>query len=155
VADITIEVTSPGTLTTWGESSWGSASWGQISGLNADQASANITIDSSVDLSTNLLNITTDSVSFIISGSVDLFTNLLIWLNYEVRPPANSKYIFLFEDGETYEGKLYISETHDNPTLTDNLIGEHIKAHLNWVIEKETIPNTTEVKNFLNQYSLC
>jgi hypothetical protein len=65
------------------------------------------------------------------------------------------KFTLLFEDGETYEGKLYISETHDNPTLTDNLIGEHIKAHLNWVIEKETIPNTTEVKNFLNQYSLC
>jgi hypothetical protein len=29
-----------------------------------------------------------------------LFTNLLIWFKYEVKPPANSKYIFLFEDGE-------------------------------------------------------
>ena len=77
MADITVEVTSPGTLTTWGQSSWGSSAWGQISGLSADQASADITIDSSVDLSTNLLNITTDSVSFIITGSVDLSTNLL------------------------------------------------------------------------------
>lgn len=32
-----------------------------------------------------------------------LFTNLLIWLNYEVKPPVNSKYIFLFEDGEINE----------------------------------------------------
>ena len=32
-----------------------------------------------------------------------LFTNLFICLNYEVKPPVNSKYIFLFEDGEINE----------------------------------------------------
>ena len=77
MADITIEVTSPGTLTTWGNSTWSSAAWGQISGLSTEQSSADITIDSSVDLSTNLLNTTTDSVSFTITGSVDLSTNIL------------------------------------------------------------------------------
>ena len=29
-----------------------------------------------------------------------LFTNCLMWLNYEKKPPKNSKYVFLFDDGE-------------------------------------------------------
>ena len=29
-----------------------------------------------------------------------LFTNVLMWLNYEKKPPKNSKYVFLFDDGE-------------------------------------------------------
>jgi len=65
------------------------------------------------------------------------------------------KFTLLFEDNETYEGKLYISDTDDNPTLTNNVVGEHIREHLNWVIEKDAIADTTEVKKFLNNYSLC
>lgn len=64
------------------------------------------------------------------------------------------KFSLLFEDGETYDGKLYISEKDDNPTLTNNTIGEHIKKHLNWVIEKNAIPDMTEVNQFLNNYNL-
>lgn len=65
------------------------------------------------------------------------------------------RFTLLFEDNETYEGKLFISDKVDNPTLTDNVIGEHIKDHLNWVIEEDAIADTTEVKNLLNKYSLC
>lgn len=29
-----------------------------------------------------------------------LFTNFLIWMEYDSKPPKNSKYAFLFDDGE-------------------------------------------------------
>jgi len=64
------------------------------------------------------------------------------------------KFTLLFEDGETYEGKLYVAENHDNPTITDNLIGHHIKEHLNWVVRENIVSDTTEVTNFLNNYNL-
>lgn len=66
------------------------------------------------------------------------------------------KFNLLFEDGETYEGKLYISENTDNPYTIDNVIGEHIKQHFKWVIESQK-PNEEHIKqinNFLNNYNL-
>ena len=29
-----------------------------------------------------------------------LFKSFLIWMEYESKPPKNSKYVFLFDDGE-------------------------------------------------------
>jgi len=31
---------------------------------------------------------------------VDIFTSFVMWLKYEEKPPINSKYVFLFDDGE-------------------------------------------------------
>jgi hypothetical protein len=77
VADITIEVTSPGTLTTWSQSSWGSASWGQISGLSSEQNSADILIDVSSDVTGQQLNSTSNIVSITADAILTLDTNLL------------------------------------------------------------------------------
>ena len=77
MADITIEVTSPGTLTTWGISSWGSAGWGQISGLSSEQNSADITIDVSSDVIGQQLQSTSNIVSITADIILTLETNLL------------------------------------------------------------------------------
>jgi len=77
VADITIEVTSPGTLTAWGISSWGSSAWGQISGLSSEQNSASVTIDVSSDITGQQLNSTVDTVSITADVILTLDTNLL------------------------------------------------------------------------------
>ena len=77
MADITIEVTSPGTLTAWGISSWGSSAWGQISGLSSEQNSASVTIDVSSDIIGQQLNSTVDTVSITADVILTLDTNLL------------------------------------------------------------------------------
>jgi len=77
VADITIEVTSPGTLTTWGNSTWNSSSWGQISGLSSEQNSASILIDVSSDITGQQLNSTVNTVSITADVILTLDTNLL------------------------------------------------------------------------------
>ena len=77
MADITIEVTSPGTLTTWGNSTWNSSSWGQISGLSSEQNSASILIDVSSDVTGQQLNSTVDVVSITADVILTLDTNLL------------------------------------------------------------------------------
>jgi hypothetical protein len=77
VADITIEVTSPGTLTTWGNSTWGSAAWGQISGLSSEQNSASVTIDISSDVIGEQLISTSNTVSINADAILTLDTNLL------------------------------------------------------------------------------
>jgi hypothetical protein len=77
VADITIEVTSPGTLTTWGQSSWGSSSWGQISGLSSEQNSASVSIDISSDVIGEQLISTSNTVSINADAILTLDTNLL------------------------------------------------------------------------------
>jgi hypothetical protein len=46
------------------------------------------------------------------------------------------KFTLMFEDGENYEGRLYVSEKYDNPTKSDNVIGEHIKDFLNNIIKE-------------------
>jgi hypothetical protein len=33
----------------------------------------------------------------------NIFTNILIWLKNEKNPPKNSKYVFLFDDGEIHD----------------------------------------------------
>jgi len=77
VADITVEVTSPGTLSTWGQSSWGSSAWGQISGLSSEQNNADILIDVSSDVIGQQLISTTSTVSIIADAVLTLDTNLL------------------------------------------------------------------------------
>jgi hypothetical protein len=59
----TVEVTTPGTLTTWGQNAYGNYSWGQITGTESEIGNESIEAGASVILSTNLLNLTVDAVS--------------------------------------------------------------------------------------------
>lgn len=57
------------------------------------------------------------------------------------------KFSLLFEDGETYEGRLCVCEKEDNPTKNTNVIGDHITKFLNNIDENESI-------DFINNYKL-
>ena len=57
------EVTTPGTLTTWGQNTYGNYSWGQITGTESEIGNESIEAGASVILSTNLLTLTVDAVS--------------------------------------------------------------------------------------------
>jgi len=66
------------------------------------------------------------------------------------------KFTLMFEDGENYEGRLYVSEKYDNPTKSDNVIGEHIKDFLNNIIKdnENDKEDRTNANNFINNYQL-
>ena len=55
------------------------------------------------------------------------------------------KYTILFEDNETYEGRLEVCEKYDNPTKTENVIGKHIEDFLSYNYPNETFLNNYEV----------
>jgi hypothetical protein len=57
------EVTTPGTLTTWGQNTYGNYSWGQITGTESEIGNESIEAGASVILSTNLLNVVNGTVS--------------------------------------------------------------------------------------------
>jgi len=61
--DATVQVTTPGTPTTWGQNTYGNYSWGQITGTESEIGNESIEAGASVILSTNLLNLTVDTVS--------------------------------------------------------------------------------------------
>jgi len=63
VADITVEVSSPGSLTTWGYDAYGINSWGQITGVLSQTGNELIEASAELTLSTNLLSIVNDTVS--------------------------------------------------------------------------------------------
>jgi len=92
--NVIIEVTTPGSPTTWGENAWGSASWGQITGaliqqgdesiegtgvidligseINTTTGTFVITGDSNLSLNTNLLNITVASILAVVDVNVEV-----------------------------------------------------------------------------------
>lgn len=74
---VAVAVTTPGTATTWGQYVWGEAAWGQISGTIAQTGDENISIDSVISLSTNLLNTTIGTLSIKADANVNASTNLL------------------------------------------------------------------------------
>ena len=57
------EVTTPGTLTTWGQNTYGNYSWGQITGTESEIGNESIEAGASVILSTNLLSLVNGTVS--------------------------------------------------------------------------------------------
>jgi len=61
--DASAQVTTPGTPTTWGQPAYGNYSWGQITGTESEIGNESIEAGASVILSTNLLNLTVDTVS--------------------------------------------------------------------------------------------
>lgn len=75
--NVIIEVTTPGSPTTWGENAWGSASWGQITGAVIQQGDESIEGTGVIDLIGSEINTTTGT--FVVTGdsNLTLNTNLL------------------------------------------------------------------------------
>jgi hypothetical protein len=92
--NVIVEVTTPGTATTWGQNAWGSGAWNQISGLQSLQGDESIsgtgivdltgvqsntsigtftvTGDANLSLNTNLLNITAASILAVIDTTAEV-----------------------------------------------------------------------------------
>jgi hypothetical protein len=92
--NVIVEVTTPGTATTWGQNAWGSAAWNQITGTVIQQGDESIsgtgivdltgvqsntsigtftvTGDANLSLNTNLLNVTAASILAVIDITVEV-----------------------------------------------------------------------------------
>jgi hypothetical protein len=92
--NVIVEVTTPGTSTTWGQNAWGSGAWNQITGTVIQQGDESIsgtgivdltgvqsntsigtftvTGDANLSLNTNLLNITAASILAVIDITVEV-----------------------------------------------------------------------------------
>jgi hypothetical protein len=70
VADQTVNVTSPGIPTTWGERTWGDASWGQQTGLVTDFGTASATAGANVGVTGRAAGTSVGSVSLDIGVTV-------------------------------------------------------------------------------------
>ena len=70
---------------------------------------------------------------------ISLFTSWLMWLQYEEKPPENSKYVFLFDDGE-------ICESSDNWTdLHFKFLGHYNIVGMPRYFEKTNKPSHAQV----------
>ena len=78
IIDVTVEVTTPGSPSAWGEYAWGQQGWGRIVGLEVDQGAEEIATPSiEVDVIGIQLNTTIASLSITADANVTLNTNLL------------------------------------------------------------------------------
>lgn len=59
-----------------------------------------------------------------------------------------------FEDGETYEARMYLSKKEDDPFATTNVVGKHIHEFLTWMIENDKSIDKAEMQSFLDTYDL-
>jgi hypothetical protein len=75
--NIIVEVTTPGSPTTWGSSSWGTGAWNQITGSLVEQGEETIEGTGSLTLSTNLLNTTIANVTLTADANINVLTNVL------------------------------------------------------------------------------
>jgi hypothetical protein len=75
--NIIVEVTTPGSPTTWGSSSWGTGAWNQITGTLVEQGEETIEGTGSLTLSTNLLNTTVANITLTADANVNVLTNIL------------------------------------------------------------------------------
>ena len=78
IIDVTVEVTTPGSPSVWGEYTWGQQAWGQIVGLEVDQGAEEVVVPSiEVDVIGVQLSTTVASLSIIADANLTLNTNLL------------------------------------------------------------------------------
>ena len=77
--NIIVELTTPGTSTTWGQGSFGQYAWNQITGSSADLGEETITAEENITLilSTNLLTLSITSITITADANLSLNTNLL------------------------------------------------------------------------------
>ncbi len=75
----TAEVTTPGTPTTWGQSTYGNYSWGQIIGVQSELGEETIENEQNAlfILSTNLLTLSVTSITITADANLNLSTNLI------------------------------------------------------------------------------
>jgi len=72
VANITVNVTAPGSTTTWGEDAWSEASWGQVTGVVTTSGTVTTQANASVNLTGISLTSSINSVSFDIGVTYEL-----------------------------------------------------------------------------------
>ena len=78
IIDVTVEVTTPGSPSVWGEYTWGQQAWGRIVGLEVDQGAEEVVVPSiEVDVIGVQLSTTVASLSIIADANLTLNTNLL------------------------------------------------------------------------------
>jgi hypothetical protein len=77
--NIIVELTTPGTSTTWGQGSFGQYAWNQITGSSADLGEETITAEENITLilSTNLLTLSITSITITADANITATTNLL------------------------------------------------------------------------------
>jgi hypothetical protein len=68
----TVQVTTPGKGTEWGSDVWGDAEWGQITGMDTDLGTANLTVSVDASITGEELNTTTDTAVAGASAEVPL-----------------------------------------------------------------------------------
>lgn len=69
--NVIIEVTTPGSPTTWGSGAWNSGAWGQITGSLSEVGDETQIGTGTVELSTNLINTTVASIGSLIIGDAN------------------------------------------------------------------------------------
>jgi hypothetical protein len=77
--NILVEVTTPGSSTTWGQGNFGQYAWNQITGFSIDLGEETITAEENITLilSTNLLTLSVSSITITADANITAVTNLL------------------------------------------------------------------------------
>ena len=77
--NILVDVTTPGSPTTWGQGNFGQYAWNQITGSSIDLGEETITAEENISLilSTNLLTLSVTSIIITANASLSLNNNLL------------------------------------------------------------------------------
>jgi hypothetical protein len=68
----TVQVSTPGNPTTWGSDVWGDAEWGQITGMDTDLGTADLTVSVDASITGQQLNTTTNTAVAGASAEVTL-----------------------------------------------------------------------------------
>jgi len=78
-ANVTVNITTPGSPSNWGQFTYGEYSWGQIVGLDSELGEESITteLNAIAQLSTNILNLTVGVETVTADSNLNLSTNLL------------------------------------------------------------------------------
>ena len=75
--NVIVEVTTPGSPTTWGFSSWGTGAWNQITGTLVEQGEETIEGTGSLNLTGVQSNTSTGTLSLVADANVTAITNIL------------------------------------------------------------------------------
>ena len=75
--NVIVEVTTPGTATTWGQNAWGSGAWNQITGIVIQQGDESISGTGVINLTGVQSNTSTGTFTVIGDANLSLNTNLL------------------------------------------------------------------------------
>jgi hypothetical protein len=127
---IYVQVTAPGTPTTWGSGSWGSDSWGERIGLSLSEGDSTVELITVVNVTGQLLSTSLNSVSFSINGSVTPTSQLL---------NAQLSSVGISADGSVsipvFENPLNLALGTVDPGPDVNLIGQQLTLGFNGTVD--------------------